>query len=397
MHEKEKKFSSARSAFPCASLRVFESCLKGYCVGGPHYTANHVSMHRRGGGYQPTRGGGYPPHYQGGGYRPRPEPGQYPPRSHPYGATDASSVAAAERQPLDKEPEGKSKASCVSCLASSSLCWLRCATPCSISLQSHCCPYFENATDRSSNDSDNSSDTCNRDNHHGPDHQHCDLGNQDHSQNQSQHRNQYHHQIHNHIHNQFQNQSQYSSQYSNQYSSQYSSQYSNQYRSQYHRQCHYQFHRYDPIHVCNRDCDLYDWAGCHHTSYYDWKRTCPINYTPNHSAALVDVQSAMGRAKVEQYWTTKKIYHYAVFDIYFLQGRGDPVVGLKEAFDLLKYCMVREDYQNVGLALFEVECEDWRHACSNHTMALSGTDRFRDVTAYFASLANVSSSSVICM
>ncbi|KAL1474963.1 hypothetical protein MTO96_020403 [Rhipicephalus appendiculatus] len=63
-----------------------------------------------------------------------------------------------------------------------------------------------------------------------------------------------------------------------------------------------------------------------------------------------------------------------------------------------KYCKVRKHFGglSVGLAIFDVECEDWQGNCTALKTPIPGTDRFRDIAAYVASVANVTGDKLPC-
>ncbi|KAH8039402.1 hypothetical protein HPB51_006422 [Rhipicephalus microplus] len=164
----------------------------------------------------------------------------------------------------------------------------------------------------------------------------------------------------------------------------------------------------------------------------------------NRTAALADVTSTTGQSTLEEYWTLKNVFHYGVFDI----GVQDHELSerdkiLKEAFDLLKfcsdpmalyanakvikpghytgisispgnrqlvstyetnetisekYCMIRQQFTTMplGLALFDVECEDWARKCSVTSSPIAGKDRFTDILNYFKRVSKQDPASLPC-
>ncbi|XP_070389143.1 uncharacterized protein [Dermacentor albipictus] len=64
----------------------------------------------------------------------------------------------------------------------------------------------------------------------------------------------------------------------------------------------------------------------------------------NRTAALMDVNSPAGQSTLGEYWTSKNIYHYAVFDIGIKDNEvADRIKILKEAFDLLQAFRTQQD------------------------------------------------------
>ncbi|KAL3191546.1 hypothetical protein MRX96_059647 [Rhipicephalus microplus] len=57
----------------------------------------------------------------------------------------------------------------------------------------------------------------------------------------------------------------------------------------------------------------------------------------NRSAVIGDISSSAGKAKIKEYWTSKKIYHYAVFDIGVKKSElSEEKMIIGEAFGLLR-------------------------------------------------------------
>lgn len=63
-----------------------------------------------------------------------------------------------------------------------------------------------------------------------------------------------------------------------------------------------------------------------------------------------------------------------------------------------QYCKIKKNFASlsVGLAIFDVECEDWQGNCTALNSPIPGTDRFRDIVAYVASVANVTGNQLPC-
>ncbi|KAL1467066.1 hypothetical protein MTO96_005925 [Rhipicephalus appendiculatus] len=62
------------------------------------------------------------------------------------------------------------------------------------------------------------------------------------------------------------------------------------------------------------------------------------------------------------------------------------------------YCMIRQQFTTmpVGLALFDVECEDWERKCSGTSTPIAGKDRFNDIVNYFKRLIRLDPASLPC-
>ncbi|KAH7956090.1 hypothetical protein HPB52_006007 [Rhipicephalus sanguineus] len=119
----------------------------------------------------------------------------------------------------------------------------------------------------------------------------------------------------------------------------------------------------------------------------------------NRSTVLRDITSSTGKAKIKDYWTSKKIYHYAVFDIGVKEDETrhqKTIIG--DAFNLLKYCKLRKAFADVpfGLTIFDLECEDWEGACNNMSTPIPGTKRYKNMTTYFAAVGNWTKSNYPC-
>ncbi|KAL3245556.1 hypothetical protein MRX96_046881 [Rhipicephalus microplus] len=63
-----------------------------------------------------------------------------------------------------------------------------------------------------------------------------------------------------------------------------------------------------------------------------------------------------------------------------------------------KYCMIRQQFATMplGLALFDVECEDWARKCSVTSSPIAGKDRFIDILNYFKRASKQDPASLPC-
>ncbi|XP_075539334.1 uncharacterized protein LOC142574041 [Dermacentor variabilis] len=63
-----------------------------------------------------------------------------------------------------------------------------------------------------------------------------------------------------------------------------------------------------------------------------------------------------------------------------------------------KYCKLRREFEDIpfGLSLFDLECEDWANSCNAMNTPMPGTQRFKDMTAHFATLSTKSVRSLPC-
>ncbi|KAK8779106.1 hypothetical protein V5799_019552 [Amblyomma americanum] len=157
----------------------------------------------------------------------------------------------------------------------------------------------------------------------------------------------------------------------------------------------------------------------------------------NNSVAARDMDETAGKAKMVEYWTAKRIYHYAVLDLEIKPWSNLAIHNeVKAVFNLLKYqvmdwvnrstewntlpslsvsfslctrvynasgakkidhpcrgvetftsaelCLVKRRYKEleISIALFDVECEDWDRNCTGRDLGLRGTERLRETTPY---------------
>ncbi|XP_037514867.2 uncharacterized protein LOC119391261 [Rhipicephalus sanguineus] len=63
-----------------------------------------------------------------------------------------------------------------------------------------------------------------------------------------------------------------------------------------------------------------------------------------------------------------------------------------------KYCMLRQQFTTMplGLALFDIECEDWERKCSVTSSPIAGKDRFTDIVNYFRRVSKQDPASLPC-
>ncbi|KAH7960151.1 hypothetical protein HPB49_017426 [Dermacentor silvarum] len=63
-----------------------------------------------------------------------------------------------------------------------------------------------------------------------------------------------------------------------------------------------------------------------------------------------------------------------------------------------QYCKIKKNFTDlsIGLAIFDVECEDWQQNCTDLNTPIPGIDRFRDIAAYVTSVANVTGNQLPC-
>ncbi|KAL3199244.1 hypothetical protein MRX96_043972 [Rhipicephalus microplus] len=95
--------------------------------------------------------------------------------------------------------------------------------------------------------------------------------------------------------------------------------------------------------------------------------------------------------------TTVRCGHYTAMSA---SESTPPLVATFETNETVseKYCKVRKNFGglSVGLAIFDVECEDWQGKCTALKTPMPGTDRFRDIASYVASVANVTGDKLPC-
>ncbi|KAH6932130.1 hypothetical protein HPB50_003033 [Hyalomma asiaticum] len=63
-----------------------------------------------------------------------------------------------------------------------------------------------------------------------------------------------------------------------------------------------------------------------------------------------------------------------------------------------KYCMLRDQFDSLtfGLALFDVECEDWERKCSVSSTPIAGKDRFNDIVSFFRRVSKLDHAKLPC-
>ncbi|KAL1467062.1 hypothetical protein MTO96_005923 [Rhipicephalus appendiculatus] len=142
---------------------------------------------------------------------------------------------------------------------------------------------------------------------------------------------------------------------------------------------------------------------------FEAKLPCVITggapYSPGRITNILGMQKIMTRMSQETAWVTRATLAISVSlcsRVYMPARRPDLdqmcVDHMYRPNGTAAYCKLRKEFGDIpfGLALFDLECEDWEGACSKVSTPIPGTTRYTEITDYYPTLSNFTKGSFPC-